>query len=661
MASWLPVGKKIVFGLTALILLLSPSTALADDAGSTGATTPPSSSDSSSTQSTDPTADAAAAAAAAAKKAAAAAKIYHYNTTTGKWENDTYIWDPVTGQTTAKGTSPYTYDTNSGKWNTPDWQYDPTAGNYVKPAPPVQPAADSGTAADNATTTNNLTDTTNANVNNGLVSSALTGNASIIGNGLAGNALTGNASILSNTINLLQSGVNVGGNTILPTTLVANINGGTGNVTLDPSLLVMLQPAGNCCSSNTTNNVNVQQNGQIANNINLDAGSGNAEIIGNGQAGDATSGSADAVANVINLANSSISAGGSFLGVININGDLNGNILLPQSLMEHILASNAPSSSNTNTDPNSSNSLNANINNNQSIDNNVTAAASSGAATLDMNGQAGNATTGDATTNVTLLNLTGHKVIGSNSLLVFVNVLGKWTGLIMDAPAGATAAELGGGDTTCGCGGNNDTTVKADTNTGIVNNIDVAAHSGDATVAGNGKAGNATTGDASASVNLLNISNSQLSLTDWFGVIFINVFGSWNGSFCANPTECPDPATSNSPGTGGGTNSNSTTVTASTGGLAQAAGQVKAAFDAGTDTGASSDASNDSNGNVLGSTTTNHHSGPTSAKTPKLQTAKKSFGLVIAGVCCSTLLLLIERILAVRKTRLALLAAQAQS
>jgi hypothetical protein len=75
------------------------------------------------------------------------------------------------------------------------------------------------------------------------------------------------------------------------------------------------------------------------------------------------------------------------------------------------------------------------------------------------------------------------------------------------------------------------TNVNADTHNQITNNIDVTAQTGDATVAGNTQGGNATTGDASAGINLLNISNSNFSLADWFGVLFINVFGSWNGSF----------------------------------------------------------------------------------------------------------------------------------
>jgi hypothetical protein len=70
-----------------------------------------------------------------------------------------------------------------------------------------------------------------------------------------------------------------------------------------------------------------------------------------------------------------------------------------------------------------------------------------------------------------------------------------------------------------------------DATTKITNDISVAARSGDAEVSGNGTAGDATSGKAQAGVNLLNITNSQFQLDNWFGVLFINVLGSWLGNF----------------------------------------------------------------------------------------------------------------------------------
>jgi hypothetical protein len=60
------------------------------------------------------------------------------------------------------------------------------------------------------------------------------------------------------------------------------------------------------------------------------------------------------------------------------------------------------------------------------------------------------------------------------------------------------------------------------------------AQSGDATVSGNTNGGNAKTGDAHAGANIANIVNTNINLSDWFGMLFINVFGSWVGSFGVN-------------------------------------------------------------------------------------------------------------------------------
>src|SRR5581483_3509779 len=74
-------------------------------------------------------------------------------------------------------------------------------------------------------------------------------------------------------------------------------------------------------------------------------------------------------------------------------------------------------------------------------------------------------------------------------------------------------------------------TLASSTNEVINNNINATATTGDATVADNIMGGNATSGNATVSVNLLNILNSDISLTGWFGVLFINVFGNWSGDF----------------------------------------------------------------------------------------------------------------------------------
>ena len=164
------------------------------------------------------------------------------------------------------------------------------------------------------------------------------------------------------------------------------------------------------------------------------------------------------------------------------------------------------------------------------IVNNIKTVAESGTSTVFGNTNGGDAVTGDALSNVVIFNVSGHEIIAKNSLLVFVNVLGKWVGMIVDAPPNATAAMIGNGVTT-NAAYVPDLTINSQVNHGITNTIAVTAQSGDATVEYNTNAGNAVSGQARALANVANISGSQFGVSDWFGVLFINVFQNWYGSF----------------------------------------------------------------------------------------------------------------------------------
>ena len=498
---------------------------------------------------------------------------YTYNSTTGKYDYPVYVYDAPLNK----------YDTVINSTSTP-----PSGATVVgAPAPVVQSAAapssssnskttpttadqsiaNTGTGSNNqissdgsggkatingtgngsnntiaSTGKDKLTGnyTTIATVNNAINSQANSGNAVALQNTTAGDVTSGNAVDVANVVNLLQSASSAfgrGGNAV---TFVANINGDVnGDLLLNPANLSAIQPAGSKSSGNTDLTVNNSTNEAINNNLKLGATTGDATVQQNTTAGNATSGNALAVANIINIIDSAISSGKSFLGVININGNLNGDILLPPNFVNQLLAANVPTVSIDTTGANSNNTItntggnDTKINNNtvSGINNNVKVAAVSGAATSTKNTTAGSTTTGNAKTNITAFNLTGSNIIGGNDLLVFVNVLGTWVGLIVNAPAGANAAELGGGITQNVPTGTNSTTLNNNTNQQINNNVDVAAKSGNATETENTTAGSAKSGDAKAAVNLLNVAHSTISLSNWFGILFINVFGSWHGNF----------------------------------------------------------------------------------------------------------------------------------
>lgn len=452
----------------------------------------------------------------------------------------------------------YTFNPETNHWDSNEWKYDPATGTYQRvpvPAPPIittpetpvvagagtqDPAEVAPSGASSTTTTveqpatsTNTTQESTVGVENNLTSQAQTGDAGVLTNTTGGNATSGDAAATTTIVNTVHSTVQ--GDTAGVAHFSADIYGNVvGDITLAPALDDALAKAeGVPAGSSTT--TQVDQATSLTNNVSLSAASGNADVINNTTAGNATTGTANTVANVINLINSIIAANKSFVGTINIYGNLDGDILISPSFIPQLLASNAPSSTNA---ADSTSVLG--VNDTQSIINNVTLNAASGDANVLKNTIAGNATTGTAATNLTILNYTGHEVVASNSLLVFVNVLGRWVGIIVDAPVGATAAALGNGVTSNTA--NSDQTLNANTTSSITNNIDLASLSGDATVQGNTRAGNATSGNATASANIANISTSSFSISDWFGILFINVFGTWYGSFgvdTANGTVTP--------------------------------------------------------------------------------------------------------------------------
>jgi hypothetical protein len=499
-----------------------------------------------------------------------AAATFTFNSTSCLWENAHFTWDPVTKVTTALDSLEFKLNPSTGNMERTIWVYSPAAGAYTprvevqpKPISPTpapsgtikpaqqqmsgsaaannQPSSstsisntgpDSNNTIDNSQTTNgNLNLGSNVSVTNGINSIAGSGNALVQGNTTGGNAATGDAETIVNILNLLQSSWNPSNGDI--TTFSADIYDHYGDLLFDPSIVLSTGSNSNNQinrNSETNLDINIQNDGRIVNNVDLSARTGDASVTGNTTGGNATTGDANAVANIFNLVNAMIAPGSSFIGTINILGSLNGDILLPSLLAS--IGQTGPDSTNA---INSNNTTNANVTSfdNRSIANSTNLSASSGNAAVTGNTTGGSATTGDAQTELNIFNLTGRDIIGSNGLLVFSNVLGSWSGFIFDAPTGQSSV-LGtgpGSTNTVNSNTTNNLSLDSVSNTAIENNITASARSGDATVANNTTGGNAATGNATASANIVNLINSQLNFSDWFGVLFINVFGDWTGSF----------------------------------------------------------------------------------------------------------------------------------
>lgn len=492
---------------------------------------------------------------------------YIYNEVTGLWENDYYTWNPQTHQTSPKTPQSYSYNPNTGMWDTTKWVWDAPSQKYVPNTvstanstvvndPSITNAGPDSTNAINQVETNTGTFDLfyNSAISNDTTSTAKTGNASVTGNTLAGSGASGDATSIVNIINLLQSNWDPQGANS-PLLFNANINGDvTGDLVLDPNLINTTGPGSSATiDSQRSNNltINYDANGAITNNITLEAISGDSTVNGNTEAGNATTGDARVVANIINMINSAISAGKSFIGNLNINGNFNGDILLPPNFIDQLIAHSGPNST-VDLSQIVNNDLVANIDNTQTINNNTNLNAASGSADVTRNSAGGSATTGNAETRLNVLNLTGKQVIDGNTLLVFVNVLGQWVGMLVNAPTGSNNAAFCGGDCQISSLVDNNVNIDARSNNIITNNLDLDALSGNALISNNTKAGNARSGNASASANIANILGSDFKTTDWLGILFINVNGFWNGSFGID-TAAGTPASTTGGGMGGGT------------------------------------------------------------------------------------------------------------
>lgn len=547
----------------------------------------------------------------------ASAHTFGFNEATCLWENAYYTWNPVSKQYVAKYSKDPVYKADTDTWEHTEWEYNPTVNQYQAnivsvPANTSAPSATStsspmptttsqtadgspqsqttgsatisntGTDSNNAIANNNNTDvnvglTNNALITNTLDSNALSGDANIIGNTTGGSATTGDAAAIANILNMIQSSWNPLHGEIA--TFNASLqNDYFGDLLFDPARIIGTGTSSNNTitdNSNTDIVVNVDENGRIINNLNLNATTGDANVVGNTTAGDATTGDATTIANVINMINSAITSGQSFLGNINLYGDLNGDILLPQSLLAQLL-NTGTNSTNTITDAKDTN-VDIDTSTNASITNNTDLTATTGGANVDGNTYGGNATTGDAQTSVKQMNLVGQNTVGTKGILVFVNVLGTWLGMILDSPTNASIVGTGTGSNNA-IADSSITNVDATINRNyeIVNNLNLDSTSGNATVSGNTRGGNATSGDASSSVNLLNMIDSRFNFRDWFGVLFINVFGDWFGSF-GKDTVAGEKTTG---GMGGGTGG----ATGSTGGSTQFATTTASSHASGSST-----------------------------------------------------------------------------
>ncbi len=317
-------------------------------------------------------------------------------------------------------------------------------------------------------------------------------------------------------------------------------------------------------NSDTNNTTNQTNNGEVNNDLTLTADSGNNKTSGN-TGGDSyiTTGTAEVAGNVLTFLNNNLS-GNIIYGVVNIFGDLIGDIILPESALsafacatcgQDTYLANTGNGSNSDNSVSSDQTVNNTYNqiNSADINNNLILDATTGG-----NSASGNTggdvyiKTGNVNVLAQVLNVANTNIIGGDMWLVIINRAGQWIGQIMGAPQGSLFAGSQGtefsvnenGEITAVNSGNganstNDASVNSTTNNttnqtnngGVNNNIHLNANTGKNQANDNTGGDNyITTGDAKILANLVNFVNNNIAGGRLL-VTFVNVFGNWTGNF----------------------------------------------------------------------------------------------------------------------------------
>lgn len=300
----------------------------------------------------------------------------------------------------------------------------------------------------------------------------------------------------------------------------------------------------------------------LENNLTLEANTG--ENAANKNTGGDTSietGDATVVGNILNILNNNF-AGNVLYGVVNIIGDLTGDIILSEEQASKLFANNV-NLENTNNGANSTNNASSSGTedllyyqfNSADIVNNIDIEANTGENLASGNTNGNNQIdTGDANVDVNVINIANNNFIGGNWWLVLVNEAGNWVGRLINVPGasmgdnvalsqglytsqegqGVNVVNNGNGEESTNTGVVNQSksgTTSQINNATVVNNASLSANSGRNSASKNtGGVNNIETGDANATLNLVNFINNNFAGGNVF-ITVVNVFGNWIGDF----------------------------------------------------------------------------------------------------------------------------------
>ncbi len=444
-----------------------------------------------------------------------------------------------------------------------------TSGPSVSVANEANGANSENNGSVNVVNDSNTTQTNNADVNNNMdISTSTGGNSASFNTGGDNVIVTGNANSTGTIINFLNS--NLAGVSVYEFNIMDNQS---GDYVLDFSKgtcvygcvgTVDISNEGNGANSENTGSVQVTNNNDTTqvNNANLNntmvltANSGyNDTSFNTGGDNVIITGDANVAANVLNFTNTNVE-GGVIYAVVNVFGDLIGNIIFPSSMC----CTADTTVKNTGNGTNSDNTTEANIENNNNItqfnnadiDNTLVIDATTGNNNASFN-TGGNSTvvTGDTNVEASVVNFGNMNFVSGDWFLVLVNEAGKWIGKIMGFDGSVASSEdlefdvsesgdvklvnsgNGAGSTNTGEANiENNNYITQVNNANVGNNLQLSANTG-GNDANYNTGGNSTikTGDANIVANIVNFVNTNITGGGRLFVNVINVFGSWIGDF----------------------------------------------------------------------------------------------------------------------------------
>lgn len=263
----------------------------------------------------------------------------------------------------------------------------------------------------------------------------------------------------------------------------------------------------------------VNQNAVVSNDVQSVANTGN-NAITTEDGGSIETGSAVTLASMLNRINFVMIDSVIHVVVINIFGNLTGDIILPGP-PDGVPASDCMECIGS-----------VSINQDATVSNTVTATSNTGNNTLTT-GATGMTTTGNAANIVHISNFINTALIGTKWFSLFINPYGYWDGSFLGwediAPTGGGQLALSGNpDITSGAGCPTCTgSISIDSNASVSNNVTATANTGGNTV--QGREGSVKTGSAYNAVSIINFVNAAFIRSFGFWGI-INIFGSWKGN-----------------------------------------------------------------------------------------------------------------------------------